>query len=216
MKRLRILITAGPTREHLDPVRFLSNGSTGRMGFAVAEAAAGRGHRVTLVAGPVEVPTPRGVRRVDVTSADEMARAVRRSFPRADALVMTAAVADFTPVKRARGKIRRAGSMTLRLKPTPDIVGGLAKKKGRRVIVGFALETGGSLAPARKKLRKKGLDVIVANTTKAMGSPRVAATLIFSDGRTEGLRPMNKKALGRRLIMEVERRCRSWKASSSV
>lgn len=215
MRRLRILVTAGPTREHLDPIRFLTNASSGRMGFAAAEAAAARGHRVVLVTGPVDLPTPRGVRRVDVVSAGEMARQTRREFRSSDALIMTAAVADYTPVKRFRRKLRRSRRVwTVRLRPTADIVAGLSGGKRGRFLAGFALDTKVDLRSARRKLREKGLDVIVANTTKSLGSDRIEPTLIFSDGRTERLRPMKKEVLARRLIREVELGCRSLKASS--
>ncbi|MBL8752315.1 MAG: phosphopantothenoylcysteine decarboxylase, partial [Planctomycetes bacterium] len=137
-----ILITAGPTREYLDDVRFLSNGSSGRMGCALAEAARQAGCRVTLVLGPVEVSPPSGVTVVPVVSALEMQAAAERAFADCDAVIAAAAVGDWRPATRAAGKPARGpDELVLRLIPNPDIVAGLAGRKGRRIVVGFALES---------------------------------------------------------------------------
>src|SRR5262249_55300406 len=161
----RVLVTAGPTREHVDPVRYLSNESSGRMGFELAAAAARRGDHVTLVSGPVHLPTPPGVRRIDVVSAREMLAATRAAFRAADALFRGAAVADGRPRRRRAGKWRKnEESMevaTLELARNPDILTTLARRKGARLVVGFALETGHGEARARAKLREKRLDYIV-------------------------------------------------------
>ena len=161
---MKVLVTAGPTREYLDPVRFLSNRSTGKMGFAVARAAAARGHQVTLVAGPVALSTPDGVRRVDVVSARDLLAAVKRRLRFADALVMTAAVADWRPASVSPVKLKKLGmERVLALEPNPDVLQTLRPCKGMRLFVGFAAETGDPVHEAERKLREKGLDLIVAN-----------------------------------------------------
>lgn len=162
--RLRFLITAGPTREFIDPVRFLSNRSTGKMGFALAEAAAAAGHAVTLVAGPVALPTPHGITRIDVVSARDMLAALQAALPAADVLIMAAAVADFRPAACAAAKLKKSAfGDSLSLVPNPDILKTLAPLKGGRYFAGFAAETGDPLPEARRKLAEKGLDLIVAN-----------------------------------------------------
>lgn len=202
---LRILVTAGPTREYLDPVRFLSNASSGRMGFAVARRAAARGHRVTLVTGPVELPDPPGVRVVRVISAAAMAREVGARFATSDAVIMTAAVADYTPSRTARRKLKKTGRpIALRLEPTRDILLGLGRRKGHRVLVGFALESHNLVRRARAKLLRKNLDLIVANRPDTLGNSSIRATLLFRDGREEALPPMSKERLAARLVSEVE------------
>ena len=140
-----VLVTAGPTREAIDPVRYLSNESSGRMGFAIAEAAVKAGHRATLIAGPVDLPTPKGVERVDVVSARDMLAALEDHFPRADALYMAAAVADYRPAHRHAGKwkVKEAGAdaVSLELVRNPDLVRTIARTKGERRVIAFALET---------------------------------------------------------------------------
>lgn len=161
---MRFLVSAGPTREHLDPVRFLSNRSTGKMGFAIAEAAARAGHEAVLVAGPVALETPPGVRRVDVVSARDMLAALRAELPTADALVMSAAVADWRPRETSATKLKKLGmSPVIELVPNPDILKTLAPEKGGRVFIGFAAETGDPAAEAARKLAAKNLDYICAN-----------------------------------------------------
>jgi len=180
---MNILVTAGPTREHLDAVRFLSNASSGRMGFACARAARRAGHRVTLVTGPVELPDPPGVRTVRVTSALEMRRAVLRAFPGADAVIMTAAVGDYRPARRFRGKLKKsARSLSLRLVRTPDILKALGARKGRRLLVGFALEVADAEREALRKAREKNLDYVVLNSPRAFGAGRMDAA-VYRDGK---------------------------------
>lgn len=159
------LITAGPTLEDIDPVRFLGNRSSGRMGFALAAAAAEAGARVTLVAGPVQLPTPAGVTRVDVRSALEMREQVMKRVNGTDCFVGVAAVADFRPVTRSEGKIKKQGRerWTLEMEPNPDILAEVARLDRRPFVVGFAAETGEVENYARKKLADKNLDMIVAN-----------------------------------------------------
>ncbi|MEA2604270.1 MAG: phosphopantothenoylcysteine decarboxylase / phosphopantothenate---cysteine ligase [Acidobacteriota bacterium] len=159
-----VLVTAGPTHEPLDPVRFLGNRSSGRMGFALAAEAARRGARVVLVAGPVALATPSGVTRIDVVTAREMEKAVLEHAPSADLVVMAAAVADFRPRRIASGKIKKEdGIPTLELEENPDILAGLRAVAPRAVLVGFAAETGDLERHARAKLERKGADFLVAN-----------------------------------------------------
>ncbi len=202
--RRSILVTAGPTHEPIDPVRYLANASSGRMGFAIAEAAARAGDRVVLVAGPVALPTPPGVRRIDVTTAREMLRAVREAFREADALFMAAAVCDWRPARRLPGKWRAkdggAQRATLELVRNPDIVATVARRKGERLVVGFALETGDGRARARAKLRAKGLDYVVLNDPSALGAERTAVTILGRDGSERRIAGRSKRAVARALL----------------
>ena len=168
----RILITAGPTYEKIDPVRFIGNYSSGKMGFALAAECARRGADVTLVAGPVSLPTPAGVSRIDVESCQEMYEASTQAFPRMDAAILCAAVADFCPETAAEQKIKREkDDLVLRLQPTHDIAQQLGQlKTDRQVLVGFALETNDEELNAKKKLAKKNLDFIVLNSTRNKGT----------------------------------------------
>ena len=205
---MRFVVTAGPTREFIDPVRFLSNPSTGRMGFAVARAAAARGHDVTLVAGPVSLATPRGVRRIDVTSAREMKRAVDEALapdPAGSALVATAAVADWRPARRAARKLKkREMSGVLRLARNPDVL----KSARAGVKVGFAAETGDPVAEAARKCREKRLDLVVANDVTEAGAGFGTATnhvvLVRPDGTCEWMPPATKDAVARRIVRICE------------
>jgi len=215
-KRLRFVVTAGPTREHLDPVRFLSNPSTGKMGFAVARAAARRGHDVTLVAGPVALRTPRGVRRVDVVSARDMLAAVERALVRqapGTVFVSTAAVADWRPATCAARKLKKGRmSGALRLVRNPDILKTVARRaRPGAVFVGFAAETHDVLAEARRKCREKRLDMVVANDVSERGSGfgtdtnRVA--FVRADGSVERLPLMTKLAVAGRIVRACEGLC---------
>lgn len=208
----RILITAGPTREMLDPVRFLSNLSTGEMGYTLAREARRRGYRVTLISGPTTLPVPRGVRFVSVVSASQMQRACRREFPRHDALVMTAAVCDFTARSCRRQKIHRTQTKTFVLKQTPDIVAGLAKRKGKRVMIGFCLETQHWLQYAKDKLKRKNLDGMVANYyTKRhvpFGRRRITTAFLDSRGGMLRRRHLTKKQVAARLLGWLDRLAR--------
>ena len=206
---MHFLITAGPTREALDPVRYLSNRSSGRMGFALAEAAREAGHGVTLIAGPVTLATPAGVERIDVVSAEEMYSAVRRHIGRADAAVFSAAVADYRPAAAAPQKIKKDGeTLTLVLERTPDILGSVRREFGwRGHLTGFAAETENLLAHAQGKLERKGCDLLVANDVSrpdiGFDSPDNAVTLVFPDGRTEELPKAGKEVLARRIIETI-------------
>ena len=206
---MRFVVTAGPTLEYLDPVRFLSNPSTGKMGFAVAAAAAKRGHEVVLVAGPVSLPTPRGVSRVDVVSAREMLAAVRAAIDGrpGTVFVSTAAVADWRPAHRAAKKLKK-GEMTgvLRLVRNPDILKTLRRAPIRRV--GFAAETGDPVAEAARKCREKALAFIVANDVTAPGAgfgvDTNRVTFVFPDGRARALPLLSKRRVAGFVVREIE------------
>jgi phosphopantothenoylcysteine decarboxylase/phosphopantothenate--cysteine ligase len=185
---MNILVTAGPTREALDPVRFISNRSSGKMGYAVARAALGRGHAVRLITGPVALRFPRGARVVRVVSAAEMLRAVRRHLNWCDALVMAAAVCDWRPRRRRTRKLKKAQMpAALRLVRTADILKSIGPMKGGRMYVGFAAETGEDTAEAFRKLREKRLDLIALNDVSRRDAgfdvDTNRLTLISADGR---------------------------------
>jgi phosphopantothenoylcysteine decarboxylase/phosphopantothenate--cysteine ligase len=210
LEGLTVLITAGPTCEDLDPVRFLTNRSSGKMGYAVAEAAARRGARVILVSGPTSLDAPAGVHRIDVRTADEMHRAVAEKFPECSIAIFAAAVADYRPVAKSEQKIKRDKEpVTLSLQPTTDILASMAKNKGDRLIVGFAAETQGVAENARKKLVAKNADMIVANDVTAEGAgfdhDTNIVTLFARDGRDLPLPRMSKSEVAQRILDEVLR-----------
>jgi len=208
---MRILVTAGPTREAIDPVRFISNRSSGRMGYAIAAAAAGRGHEARLISGPVALAAPHGVRVARVTTAAEMFKAVKEQAAWCDALIMAAAVCDWRPATASRTKLKKAGiprSHSLPLRRTADILQGVAGRKGRRIFVGFAAETGNLLAEARRKLKLKKLDLIVANNVSLPDAGFEANTnralFVEGGGDHRQLPLMTKRALAREIIRWVE------------
>jgi phosphopantothenoylcysteine decarboxylase / phosphopantothenate---cysteine ligase len=189
---MRLLITAGPTRERIDPVRFISNYSSGKMGYAIAEAAAARGATVTLVSGPTSLEVPPDVTRMNVETAEEMYEVVLELFPEADVVISPAAVADYTPRAKAARKIKKTGQpVVLELEPTPDILARLGEMKGKKILVGFAAETEGLEDNARKKLEAKHLDLVVANDVSdplsVFGSDTNTITLISRTGRHPAL-----------------------------
>lgn len=201
----RILVTAGPTHEDLDPVRFLTNRSSGKMGYAVAKAAWRRGAEVTLVSGPTALPAPYGVEVVRVRSALEMREALQGHFPTADALIMAAAVSDYRPESPAPKKVkRRTPSQELRLVQNPDIIQELAAHRTRQVLIGFAAETGDLLAEARRKLEAKNLDLIVANEVNRPDSGFAVdtneVTLIPRGGEPVALPLLSKDEVAQRLL----------------
>lgn len=199
-----VLVTAGPTREYLDEVRYISNGSSGRMGYAVAAAAQRVGHQVVLVTGPVALDPPPGVQPVPVVSAQEMLAAVMERLPATDVVVGVAAVADYRPAVRAKGKPRKTDAeATLRLLPNPDILATVGKQKDRRVVVGFALEAGDAAAAiqrGREKLQQKHLDLIAVNHVSAVGAEDNDVVLLYEDGRQEQLPRMSKQEVAARLV----------------
>jgi phosphopantothenoylcysteine decarboxylase/phosphopantothenate--cysteine ligase len=205
----RVLVTAGPTREAIDPVRYLSNRSSGRMGLAVAAAAHRRGAEVTLVHGPIALAPPAGVRAVPVVSAEEMRAAVRAHIDAADVVVMAAAVADFRPAAPAAEKIKKAGRgrLVLDLEPTADILAEIGAAAGGRLLVGFAAETGDPAAAAERKLREKNLDLVVANDVTLPGAGFDVETnqveIFARDGRRVAVPLASKAAVADRILDEV-------------
>jgi phosphopantothenoylcysteine decarboxylase/phosphopantothenate--cysteine ligase len=177
-----VLITAGPTREKIDPVRYLTNRSSGRMGYALAEAGLRRGARVLLVSGPTAVVPPSGAELTRVDTAEQMRDAVLRLLPEATIVIKTAAVSDYRASKLAEQKIKRSGAMSLQLEPTVDILAEISRAKTTQIIIGFAAETQNVLENARKKLSSKSLDAIVVNDVSREGvgfdSDRNAVTII--------------------------------------
>lgn len=200
-----ILITAGPTREDLDPVRFLTNRSSGKMGYALAEAATRRGAHLILVSGPTELHAPDAADWIPVRTAEEMRRAVLEHSPQASVIIMAAAVADYRPAAASATKIRRAGDrLTLELEPTPDILAELSRAKDKRVLIGFAAETDRVAENARAKLARKGADIIVANDVTQEGAgfdtDTNIVTLIFHDGREIPLPKLTKLEVANRIL----------------
>ncbi len=171
LKNNKIIITAGPTHEIIDPVRYIGNHSSGKMGFALAEIAQQRGAEVVLITGPVGLPTPDGVVRVDVTSAEDMLNALKKHFANSNVLIMSAAVADYQPIAVADKKLKKKkDEMSIELKKTPDILRTLAKLKKKQLVVGFALETNNEKANAYQKMKNKNLDAIVLNSLNDKGA----------------------------------------------
>jgi len=206
---MRVLVTAGPTREYLDPVRFLSNPSTGTLGFLVAAAAKAGGHSVTVIAGPVTARPPERVRVVGVTSAREMRDAVFALLPESDVLVMSAAVTDWRPAVRSAGKLKGKEPWSLRLVPNPDILKESLPLRRRlgTVTIGFALESSALLRNGAKKLREKGLDLIVVNGPENFGEAPAKGRihLIRAGGARRDCSGFSKPRLASRIVVELER-----------
>jgi len=210
-----VLVTAGPTREELDPVRYLSNYSSGKMGYAIARAARNRGAQVVLISGPVELPAPQKVELVPVTSAREMHAAVMARSDQADVIIKAAAVADFRPAQRAGDKLKKGdvNQVRLELVRNPDILAELGNQRGPALLVGFAAETGDLLAHARKKLEEKGADLIVANDVTAPGAGFGGDTnlvwLLDRNGGVEELPCLPKEEVAARLLDHIQSLLRS-------
>ncbi len=200
-----IVVTAGGTQEPIDPVRCITNRSSGKMGYALAEAARDRGARVTLITAPTSLARLVGVEIIDVRTAQEMCQAVRDAVPRADALIMAAAVADYQPVTIARDKIKKKGAgLTLELEPTPDILGSV---QGDFIKVGFAAESSDLIENAKQKLQQKGLDLIVANDITAgdsgFGADNNQVTIIERDGKIDRLPLLPKREVADKILDKV-------------
>ncbi len=204
----RVLVTAGPTREEIDPVRYVSNYSSGKMGFAIAAAAQQRGAQVTLVAGPTHLTVPLGVRCLPISSAEEMRSTVFDQLSDIDVVIKAAAVADYRPVDRSLQKIKKgADKLVLNLEKNPDILAELGQQKGERVLVGFAAETERLLVHAAEKLKKKNLDLIVANDITRDGAGFDGDTnivrMLHADGEVEEFDKMSKKGVAQKLLDRV-------------
>jgi len=184
-KKIKVLISAGPTREYIDPVRFISNPSTGKMGYLIAEYAKKKGFDVILVSGPTYLKPPEGVKLIKVETAEEMQKEILKNFPKVDLLIMAAAVSDWRPFRKFKNKLKRKNQWTLKLIPNPDILKSVAKiKKESQKVVGFALETENIIKNAEKKLKEKKLDLIIGNTPDFFGKGKKSDVwFIFKDGK---------------------------------
>lgn len=201
---MRFVVTAGPTREAIDPVRFISNRSSGKMGYAIAEAALARKHQVTLIFGPAAIAPPNGAKLVPITTSDELYAAVRRALRDCDVFVMCAAVSDYKPAQVSPHKMKkRRGAFALKLIPTRDILASLPKRR-RYLVIGFAAETHDLTKNAQKKLRAKNCDAIVANDVSGsevgMESDENEVTIFFRDGKKEKISRASKKKIARELV----------------
>jgi len=207
----KILVSAGPTHEPIDPARFISNRSSGKMGFALATAAAHRGAEVTLIAGPVHLLTPRNVKRIDVETAEQMFRALMKHQKEKDVIIMAAAVADFTPIHYTSKKIKKEahpnGAISFELKKTKDILRQLGEMKTKSVLVGFALETEHEIAYAKKKIKEKNCDLVVVNNPKIDGAGFETDTNIVSiiskRGNIARLKKMSKYDVANEILNRV-------------
>jgi phosphopantothenoylcysteine decarboxylase/phosphopantothenate--cysteine ligase len=213
---MHILITAGGTREYIDPVRFISNASSGRMGCALARAALKAGHKVTLITAPTTQQLPDATKRVNVETTAEMFEAVKENFGRCDCLIMAAAVADYAPVRSAKTKLKKTDQgLTITLKPTPDILKWAGKHKNdrrgtrseRRIVVGFALEDKAIRRRAEKKMREKNLDMIVANSPAAIGADRSDVYIKTMHSPWIKVENATKTTIARKIVFHVEKIC---------
>jgi phosphopantothenoylcysteine decarboxylase/phosphopantothenate--cysteine ligase len=207
---VRFVVTAGPTREAIDPVRFISNRSSGKMGYAIAEAAIAAGHRVTLISGPATVDPPGGAQFISIVTSDVLHDAVHRAALDCDVLVMCAAVSDYKAATVEPRKMKkRKTSFALELIPTRDILASLPKEKRSYLVVGFAAETHDLETSARKKLREKNCDMIVANdvgkTDSGMESDENAVTIFFRNGESQTISRASKKIIARELVKIISK-----------
>jgi phosphopantothenoylcysteine decarboxylase/phosphopantothenate--cysteine ligase len=211
---MRILVTAGPTREYIDTVRFVSNASSGRMGYAVAVAAAQSGHDVTLLTGPVSLAPPADCAVVPFVSVEDLRRELERRFDTCDVLVMAAAVGDFRPDKRLPSKMsRKGGPVTVRLEPTEDILAAVTRRRRPgQIVIAFAVETGPIETmeqAARAKMADKGADFVVANSPAAMGEEKSCACILSPGGVVLPWADRRKDSLAREIVALLGRKARS-------
>lgn len=205
---MNILITAGPTCEDIDPVRCLTNRSSGKMGFALALASLKLGHETKLISGPCALNASKGVEWHKVRSAADMYSAVKKHFEWCDCLIMSAAVADYTPVVYSKCKLKKTASeLAISLKPTRDILKSIARNKGNRILIGFALETGGILEcenKARKKMAEKNLDAIVLNTPESIDADNTSVDIITTDSGVIALKNRTKYFIAKKIVRSAE------------
>ncbi len=207
---MRFVVTAGPTREAIDPVRFISNRSSGKMGYAIAEAALAAGHTVTLISGPAAVPPPDGAQFISITTSDELYREVHRAVSQCDVLVMCAAVSDYKPARaEPRKKKKRNSPFALELIPTRDILASLPKDDRSYLVVGFAAETHDLETNAQKKLQGKNCDLIVANdvsrTDSGMESDENEVMIFFRNGEAQKISRTSKQIIARELVKIISK-----------
>lgn len=204
---MRILITAGPTREYIDDVRFLSNASSGRMGYSIAQSAIDAGHEVVLVTGPVDLPVPEGATVAHIETTDELRSSCVELFPSCDGVIATAAVCDYRPVERIQGKITKTGQpITLELAETSDVLAELGEQKGDRWVVGFALESQDPRNNAMRKLRMKNCNCIVLNDTSAISSLENHVEILSPEAETLAQFRGLKTEIAQQLIAFIEQR----------
>ncbi|MCS7151906.1 MAG: phosphopantothenoylcysteine decarboxylase [Endomicrobia bacterium] len=202
-----VLITAGPTIEYIDPVRFITNASSGKLGYAIASMFSNNGWKVILVSGPVSIKKPQGVTCFNVETAEEMFKAVKKFFYTTDVFISTAAVCDFKPKKVSPQKIKKKSRLVLELVPTIDILEFFGKQKNdKQIVIGFALETDrkNALNYARAKLLKKNLDMIVLNTIETLGSDYIKPVLVYRLGKIEKIKKIKKYNFAKILYKRIE------------
>jgi len=210
IKPLKFLVSAGPTREHIDPVRFITNASSGKMGFMVAESALAAGHQVRIVTGPVNLEYPEKAEVIETTTAMEMHAEIMKNFHDCDVLVMTAAVCDYRPIKTSLNKIHKSDeTFILRLERNPDILLSIRRLDKNQTIIGFAAETNDVIVSARRKLEKKKMDMIIANEVGGknygFAVEHIKAVLLFRDGENRELGCCRKKDLAEIIVNEAVR-----------
>jgi phosphopantothenoylcysteine synthetase/decarboxylase len=202
---MKIIVTAGGTREYIDPVRFISNASTGKMGYAIAEAAVAAGHDVTLITAPAAIEPPKNAKIVSVVTSSDMFEAVKQNFHSADCLIMSAAVSDYRPKKSSDKKIKKAqAQLTIELEPTVDIIKWAGENKNRQIIVGFALEDENLLENAAGKMAAKNMDIIVANSPAAISAESSQVHIKISGGDWLTLPHSGKNETAVFLIEKIE------------
>jgi phosphopantothenoylcysteine synthetase/decarboxylase len=201
--KIHFLITAGGTREYIDPVRFISNASSGKMGYALAAAALKGGHSVTLITAPTNLTPPKGAKAINVETSAQMFAAVKKFLKTCNCLIMAAAVSDYAPLKTSKMKIKKTNKpLTINLNPTPDILKWAGEHKQNQIVVGFALEDKDIRTRAAKKFREKNLDMIIANTPDAIGAEKSSLDILAIDGKWVKLPRSNKTALAK-IIIEI-------------
>jgi phosphopantothenoylcysteine synthetase/decarboxylase len=204
MKKIKVLITSGPTREYIDPVRYISNASSGKMGCELSRAALKKGCDVTVVTGPVDIEYPAGVRVLKVVTALDMLKKVKKIFKNCDVMIGAAAVSDYRPSLVKKQKIKKSGKgLVVRLVENPDIIGWAGRNKNERIVAGFALESSDIAKNARKKIEEKHLNFIVANAPGVIGKDRTSIELIRQDGSSVVLKNTDKRIAAERIINEA-------------
>lgn len=204
--KLNILITAGGTREYIDPVRFISNASSGRMGYALARVAIKAGHKVTLITAPTPLKAPKEAKVIDVVTSDDMSKAVKAEFSKCDCLIMAAAVSDYKPAAISKTKLKKEQTvLSLNLKPTKDILEWAGRNKTKtQILVGFALEDTDLLANAEKKLKSKKLDMIVANEPSAIGADKSTLHIRAKSTEWQTLSNQTKNASAKKILNSID------------
>ena len=201
---MHFLITSGGTKEYIDPVRFISNASSGKMGAALADAAIAAGHKVTLISAALAVKMPSKAKTINVETAGEMFAAVKQHFKSCDCLIMAAAVSDYTPLRRSKTKLKKSASeLIIKLKPTADILEWAGNNKNKQFVVGFALEDKAIKTRAAKKLAEKNLDMIIANTPAAIGAERSSVHIKTPSSKWIQIGPAGKRAIAKNVVTLV-------------